>query len=480
VINAAIVDVSDSEFTSNLANDGYGGALFASDQLVVKGSEFTENVASKRGGAIAVSTSRAKILDSTFDGNSADDYGGAIATVWELNAGHIGDLAISRSTFNNNAALLGDGGAVSFRGNGFAGDISISESTFKNSYAGEEGGALYLYDARYAKVSGSTFGNPADNDDANEAGDRGGDIASNIGGGVNYVTRMDVLNSWFEAAYAHDAGGSMWLNCVRMRMSGVTVSDATSDGEGAGVIFGADGCLPEYEVVIKDSDFLENVTDDQGGAIANIQGAGANALKAIRISNVTFAENEADSGAAINIDGQRLVSITGSTFFENQTASGGGAIELCNTDLAVTSSTFERNDAGAEGGAILANCGTGNKISIVSSLFKENHTDANYGAASFGVYDTRLIGNDFINNTATLSGGAVGITVNTGDSDLYTFGRWKNNSFSGNSADVDGQHIVAFYDVGSLAPSTTDELLRLLTRGRGSVLFPGADWMVQY
>ncbi len=114
-----MLDVWNSEFTSNYSNDNDGGAILANDDATIGYSVFTENVAEDDGGAIYFDE-RAWIEDSVFTRNEAGDGSG------------------------------NDGGAV------YAEQRTlIVDSTFTSNFAGDEAGAVYsdgltaVYDSRF-------------------------------------------------------------------------------------------------------------------------------------------------------------------------------------------------------------------------------------------------------------------------------------------------------------------------------------------
>jgi predicted outer membrane repeat protein len=474
-IYAATVTVRDSTLEGN---DAYGGgAISATGRLSVSGSTFTNNLASEDGGAILLQeATRSRISNSEFDGNSTDQYGGAIYAVGT-------DLDVLRSTFNNNASLSDDGGAIGFTGAGTSGTLNIQSSTFTNNFAALNGGALYLYDAARVRISTSTFGDPDDLDEGNESEQNGGDIYSSVGRLPTYLSRLKILNSEFYGGSAAKDGGSMSLNCTSASLVGVTVADASGGddlarlGDGGGILARGDGCITPFNISIKASTFLRNASANQGGALASNQGGEDvdDAFDGFKITNSTFEANAADGGAAINVDGERTVSIKASTFIGNE-AGDGGALELCGPTVVINRSRFEGNIATRLSGAIQASCDDG-ALMITRSQFIANESGSNVGAVNLGVYDSRLTSNLFLNNHAAESGGAIGATI-VGISDTEYFGRWRANVFDGNTAGLAARHFWINYDLLGEASSET-ELLRILTRGAADIS-PQTDWLVQY
>ena len=146
--SASLLNVYGSSFTGN--NATYGGAIGndPSGTLTVKDSIFIGNTAD-HGGAIYNNQHDANITDSNFTGNTVPsgnlDFrgGGAIDNYY-------GTMNVNGCTFTNNIATNNGGGAIiNF------GDLNVENSTF-TSNTGAEGGAIYGY-SNTLKVKGSTF-----------------------------------------------------------------------------------------------------------------------------------------------------------------------------------------------------------------------------------------------------------------------------------------------------------------------------------
>jgi predicted outer membrane repeat protein len=95
--------ISSSDFRSNDASDGDGGAIDGSDYvLIIEESQFLGNYAYEDGGAIW-SSGLVRVLDSSFSENTADDDGGAI---------YADSVQINQTLFLENNSYE-DGGASS-------------------------------------------------------------------------------------------------------------------------------------------------------------------------------------------------------------------------------------------------------------------------------------------------------------------------------------------------------------------------------
>lgn len=461
-IHASRIRVKNSAFDLNSAF--FGGAIFASESLIVDRTSFTRNSADEDGGAI-YAWGQTEILRSQLTTSEAGGYGGAIS----IDNGEA-DLRIESSTFNENSALE-DGGAISFYGR----NLGVRSSDFLANSADEAGGSIYTYDAAQVSIAKSDFGDPDDDSRGNSTLTHGGDIASETGGGADIVTKMQITDSNFYYGHAEGMGGSMFLQCTETMLTRVTIKGATSVDYGAGLYAEDDICTTDYYVTVHASRFLANVGETQGGALASEQGA-AGAFLGFKVFNSHFEGNAAHSGAAINVD-DRLLQVTNSTFQLNHATTQGGAIELSGTDVTITRSTFIENEADSWGGAIMAN--NSGTLRIISSRFIDNYANSNYGALGVGVADvhaTTLTSNIFRLNEAGESGGAVGVTFPAGTIDLNWLANWKRNIFKDNQAD-DGDHVWLNY-VDDSEQSSPESLLQLFTE-RNGLIDPQDGWLHQ-
>ncbi len=206
----------------------------------------------------------------------------------------------------------------------------------------------------------------------------------------------------------------------KMSLNGLTVSNGNSTTEFGGGIsnygdltinngtfsnnFGAYGGGISNEtnsiLVIKNSTFTENRTDNAGGSIF------INANSSATIDNSTFSRNISGLG---NISNKGTLSITNSTFSDNQTtiglAQGGGLFNYEGGSANITSSTFSGNLAQNIGGGIYN--GRGSSVSVNNSRF----SSSNSGLAG-GIYNdpaaTATVNNSqFIDNRTSYGGGIV-------------------------------------------------------------------------
>ena len=461
-IHATHVGVKGSIFEDNVAEDG--GAIYAYGSLSIDRSTFIYNESRADGGAI-YAEGLTSISNSDFVDNDSGAYGGAISF---NNLSQ--DLKINGSEFDGNAAGE-EGGAISFYGR----NLGVRTSDFLENSATEMGGAIYTYDAAQVSIIQSDFGHSDDDSRGNSTLTHGGDIASLTGASETIVTKMRITDSNFYFGHAEDAGGSMFLICTEAVVTRVTIQGATSGSEGAGIYAGDSLCSTNYYVTVHSSRFTDNANDDQGGAIASEQGA-AGAFLGFKVFNSLFKGNEADSGAAINVD-QRVLQVTGSTFEDNHTFDSGGALELCGADLTVIRSRFVRNSADNSAGAIMTNCEGVARID--RNDFIDNHANSNFGAlgiADASVWGATLTSNRFLSNDAGESGGAVGVYFPEGTIDLTWLASWTRNIFEDNDADY-GDHVWLNYEDDS-ERSSDESLLEHFTE-RNGIIDPEDGWLHQ-
>lgn len=119
------LNVKNSNFTNNTANNGAGAIHFTAQKLTVEGGEFTDNTGNQ-GGAIYFNNrfsnfdaqyQKLTVTGATFEANTAKDKGGAIYI-------NNGEPSISDSTFDGNTAN-GEANAIYLN----AGNLALSGNT---------------------------------------------------------------------------------------------------------------------------------------------------------------------------------------------------------------------------------------------------------------------------------------------------------------------------------------------------------------
>jgi len=269
------------------------------------------------------------LINITFKNGKADGgrYGGGAIYVYN------GSLNVSYSSFVNNFATGGDGGAIYVYSGG---SLNVSYSSFVNNFA-SFGGAIDNEGGNFSVVN-SSFVN-------NSAAFYGGAIYNN---GANF----SVVNSSFvnNSVILYEFGGAIYNygyhysgNCSVVNCSFVNNSATT----GGGAIYNYGG---NFSVV--NSSFVNNSAYGNGGAIYNTGGN-------FSVVNSSFVNNSATSyGGAIYNAGGGNFSVVNCSFVNNSAQNQyGGAIYNYGANLSVVNSSFSVNSARI-GGAV----GVGNGV----------------------------------------------------------------------------------------------------------------------
>lgn len=327
--NGPSLSITNGTFTNNFAYYDGGAILLIRGTLTISGSTFgtAGNGNTTRfgdGGAIAISnTSGATITNSTFTENYAYDEGGAISI-------DQGSLTISGSSFTNNEAGNGDGGAIS--GENF-GTLIIDGSDFTGNQAGDDGGALGMEEF-FVTITNSSFTNNSSNE---------------VGGAIFlYEGRFTLDNVTISNNTAGGGGGGAFLEDVSGRIVNSTISGNESDQQGGGLYLEDVKSVTIERTVITGN--TANANDGTNG------GGGIYLYGVVTIIDSIISNNSAAYGAGISSFNASTLTIRGSTISGNTatgalpdpTASfsgGGGGIFLYNADLLIENSTISGNTA---------------------------------------------------------------------------------------------------------------------------------------
>jgi predicted outer membrane repeat protein len=369
VSTVGAVTVSASTLNSNTATLGSGGAISTLGAVTVsESSTVSSNIAKENGGAISA-LGAVTVFTSTLNSNTAEGSGGAISTR--------GEVTVSASTLNNNTATLGSGGAIST-----VVSVTVFEtSTVSSNTAKESGGAIKA--GGEVTVSSSTLNN-------NTVTVGSGGAISALAGVAIFDSSTVSSNTAKENGGAISAGGEVTVSASTLNYNVAT--------EGSGGAISAEGT-----VTISNSEFTENEAGYQGGAISS-------ASEVI----TTKANNPSEK-----------------TYFIYNLADFGGAI-YAGDSVKISDANFENNDAAEIGGAILIDSESQDKSSINDSTFEGNYGGF-AGGAIFGNEAKLVINNsDFLNNVASVVGGAI-----THGGDLEIAG----STFTGNIASANDEEI---------------------------------------
>jgi len=208
----SVVFVEGGSFSGNTGGVTGGGMRLEACDTTMIGVRLEDNRADF-GGAVYVDEGSLEVVDSFFTENAADDgSGGAIR--WRHDGGI---LLIEGSRFDGNTASEA-GGAVATHGIGAPGELVVTTTTFEGNTAGDEGGGLAASDHGLVELEDDLFC-------GNEAVVAGGgawvngdpvwvslsDFVGNgaaTGGGLTLISAPDslVVNNDFLANEATDGG----------------------------------------------------------------------------------------------------------------------------------------------------------------------------------------------------------------------------------------------------------------------------------
>ncbi len=276
--------IVDSTFNNNVAKTG--GAIYGWEaDITVSGSSFVDNhssIGEMRGGAIWLHKESPEIIDCVFSGNSAGLMGGAI----ELN-NTVGAM-VSGSIFSGNSVTSlgeGGGGAISLQWDMVSPEpsVTVDNCKFENNSSKLEGGALYS-NRVHVLVSESTFiGNSAVN---------GGAIMLDYQlSQPSIVKRCLFLENHAVVVNHFQAFGGAICTYVRSIVIENSIFAYNSSENNGGAVrlhagYGGD-YYAGYSAVVKSSTFYANRANNWGGAIANTN------LPTLYLYNSILWENQA-------------------------------------------------------------------------------------------------------------------------------------------------------------------------------------------
>ena len=452
------LQISRSRFRSSSSGNAGGAIASFNSDVRIGQTAFTGNRSNADGGAIFASRGQVNVFQSTFLDNSAR-HGGAIAIT-------AGELLVNESTLNENFAR-GDqfgGGAIYAAASepiGFAAlpaTITVTDSVISDNVTAGDGGGIYLTTSSTASLTGIEV-------EGNIAG-FGSDVTStsvgSIGGGIYSRGDVFITDSTFSSNAATEGGGAIASDGVNtlVRITNSNVADNRAGRFGGGISFTSSGGT----VAVIDSEVLNNRVNNPidpanpsgtsialsgGGLFASGSVARGNSIvePLVFVRDSLFEGNFAGHrGGAIAALGTRLA-IVDSIFRSNSVntvvpflpadttvgaengAIGGGAVfhrsdlgsgnsPVFGESLFISESTFEDNRISLGGAALAAASrltflggavSTANSnATITSSSFRSNTSDGGGGGlAQEGASTLKIIGGDFIDNTASVSGGGI-------------------------------------------------------------------------
>jgi parallel beta-helix repeat protein/predicted outer membrane repeat protein len=314
--------IENTAFNNNKGE--YGAAMhgtYATDGSYLRKCSFTGNEADKSGGALY---SVYNVSDSTFKNNKAKDGKGGAFAYWG---------SVTNCTFEGNTAT-DQGGAVWVQ-------ADVNGCTFKNNSANGNGGALFVQ-SKNKTVNGCKFeGNSGHNGGALAYDYDGnctknctfkGNKASGDGGGLYIPTDQNgkVESCTFESNTAGSDGGAISV-CAHtdLTLTGSTITNNRAHGKGGGVYLGA---LSFNDHHFTNVTITGNWSDVHGSGIYCNTMTAAAADVAVH-GSVIIRNNGSENAYMVQAAGKKAMFYTKSNF-----DSGRSSIYVCsstNSDIAV-------------------------------------------------------------------------------------------------------------------------------------------------
>uniref|UniRef100_UPI00386D9648 hypothetical protein n=1 Tax=Methanobrevibacter sp. TaxID=66852 RepID=UPI00386D9648 len=436
-------NIYDSEFDSNTATDGNGGAIdVATDRSLAYGlvlefvnSNFTNNDAKgqrsddrAQGGAIHIFEIQEVDMYNCICINNTADRGGAV-DYYKMNITYVDNCTF----VNNNASSEGGGLAI------FCSDSTFKDSVISNNNAGTDGGAIWVIgdnskfinvtsnnntaarggssyiEGSNTFVANSTFNhNSAISDGSDESG-RGGALDV-LGDNCQFINVTSNNNN-------ASLGGSSFIRGENTVVTNCTLDNNNATLRGGGINVMGNNCT------VTDVDVSNNRAGTDGGAVY------------VKGNDATFVDvysfnNTANRGGSTFVDGDNAdvhnCTLVGNNAY-NSSATGlsgrGGGLDLAGVNCKVYDLEVSNNHADGEGGAVYIKSSNldiydinsvnntaqlggstyveGNNIIIHNCTLENNTADLRGGGINVFGNDCKVYDVDVSNNRAGTDGGAV-------------------------------------------------------------------------
>ena len=464
--------ISDCNFINNTAENGAAYRLGDDHNGVSSASvdscTFINNTATNQGGAIYEGGKTGKatldIKNSTFTNNSAKKEGSAIYNGYTLN---IDD----DTTFTNNMVYMYYTGTLNISEiktftdlqkaiNMVEGDIHLSSNvTMLDSEADKFVNGIVVDHLVNLKCDGFTINannlgrifnvtSTADKLNIYNANLINGN--ADIGGAIYNTGSVYAYNTAFKDNTAATMGGAVFnKGTLTIQKCIVDSNDITKRTSSASEDYGGAAIYNWYDstLFIKNSTISNNLKNYKNGDY--IVGAVTSLGKTTISQNSYFVNNSGRWGGAITTSGSSLpgkkvneLSISESTFSKNGGLYGAG-IFIEGSKFTITSCVFDSNTASGKGnmtpndnnGAAIEVTNTDKAITGTISKTKFTNNKAQYGGAIDICAGTiKILNSKFINNSADVEGGAIGINAANGNPKVTI----SSSNFINNSAPVGG------------------------------------------
>ncbi len=372
-----------SDSDSNFAN-----GININRNLTIYGNGFTLN-GNNQARIFNITAEKVNLKNIIFINGHSEGNGGAIF----IN-GSFANSTIN-STFINNSAK--NGGAIYING---ASEDNVICGEFRDNIATNCGGGIYLWETSTRNNFTAEFYNNTANAEKSGGGIFFHNASSNdyfesifmynkamYGAGIffYYEVNNDIFNSDFRYNVAGSCGGAIFFHnrTNHNTFKGTYINNTGLIGNGGSITF-----KDVSENSLFECDFINNTAGDYGGAV-NYRESPKNIT-----FNTNFINNTAKYGGGVNFFENFDNVVFNGEFIGNNATYGGG---IAAKGGKIENTRFANNFAN-EGGAVFMN-GTG---TVVNCTF-ENNCAENGGA----LYESNATNCTFTNNTAKKTGGAV-------------------------------------------------------------------------
>ena len=407
--------ISASNFTDNMA--AYGAVYSSGDSSIINACNFTGNKAEYEGGAVYLTGNNSNITYSTFSKNSGNGTSSGGGAIWTSGQ----NTYFANSTFEENSHNF-EAGAIFLDKKAIASIIDNCTFIGNTANGTSYGGGAIKCEANDSVVKDSAF-------EGNEAY-LGGAIHWQADNGL--ISGSNFTDNSAKAAGGAISGGSRYQSFNNLTITACNFTGNEAEGQGGAINLMGNTGHPSENVTISYSFFSKNIApNSEGGAIYS-QAEGTT-----KVDNCTFVENEAINGGALCVrtdDGP--INICDSKFYNNSVTSEGGAIYMDSPNILVDSCDFTNNTAGEIGGAISIDRegpkNANKNITIAQSNFTENEVIAGDGGAIYSEASLFAVDHcEFLENTASDSGGAVFHNDPSGSTNSFTDSKFINNTAKG-------------------------------------------------
>lgn len=358
--NNSIINAKNSKFLNNDTSTGDGGAIglkgdketsdnitatvdnctFENNKkgaivsrsektLTIKNSTFKNNKSIHNGGAISMNSGNVVVDNSIFEGNETAEKGFYMGGAIFINNNYYGK--ITNSTFKKNKSIKNHGGAIASRGS-----LEIKNSTFEENTAKKDGGAIYVNIGTEngdvdAKID---INNITVNNNKAENGKGGGlylainDLYYNAGKG-EFLGRHNTIKHSIITNNEAKFGGGLYLSEIGADIEYTKILNNTYTAQGGGIFAIIDKQFPDgntNDIKLVNSEIKNNkIKEDSIGN--DIKGGGAYISKGNIVTNNSKIEaNEAQYGGGVYLKGDSKLKSTSSSFKDNKASQDGGAI----------------------------------------------------------------------------------------------------------------------------------------------------------